>query len=106
MSKVDQLRALREARHDARQKANTCLQKAPASPSSKSKVKATEIASAKRKKVATAKAALAATVDVSHMANSVVANTSTAYRYRDHEERKIYQRDLMRKRRATVKTDA
>lgn len=98
-SKVDQLRALREARF-AQQKASASPKKHASQ--ARKKIKADTSASTKRKKVATAKAALAATVDVSHMANSV-ANTSTAYRYRDPDGRREYQRELMRNRRAAKK---
>jgi hypothetical protein len=37
------------------------------------------------------------------VANANVANTSTTYRYRNPEQRRTYQRDLMRKRRAQAK---
>lgn len=90
MSKVDQLRELREAKHAKQQSAKACLDK--------SKVKAAAAINARRKK---AKAALveAITRKVSHMANT----GKSTYRYRDQEQRREYQRDLMRKRRAAKK---
>lgn len=79
-----QLRAMRERRHEERQKRSTVLAKLEA----------------KAAKVAKAKALV---VSQPALANAVANTNSPTYQSRDADTRRAYQRDLMRKRRAAAK---
>jgi hypothetical protein len=103
-SKADQLRALREAKFSASQRKITCLQAAPASPSSKAKVNPAA-------KVAKAKAALNTVTNVTNTPVTNIRDQNASsdkdrvirWRNENPDQYRETQRELMRKRRAAKK---